>query len=365
MGWTLPLDAGSSRKNNEETIHGTALRCNAERVTKCRAFAGLWKKTTGEGLKKSSLQKAQLGPRLRGGDNSAFLLARAAGDLLAVRVDEQRLAIGADHRLVHHDLAYVLEGRQLVHRVEQDLLEDRAQAARAGLAGQGALGDRAEGARAHLELHALHVEQALVLLDERVLRLGQDLDQRAFVELFQRREHRQAADEFRDQAVLDQVLGLDVLQEVVGGLGVLRAPHLRAEADAGLLGAVAHDLLEAVERAAADEEDVGGIDLDEILVRMLAPALRRHRGDGAFDELEQRLLHALARHVAGDRRVVRLARDLVDLVDVDDAALRLVDVVVAVLQELLDDVLDVLADIARFGERRRVGDHEGNVQQPR
>ena len=81
--------------------------------------------------------------------------------------------------------------------------------------------------------------------------------------------------------------------------------------------------------------------------------------------LEQRLLHALAGHVARDRRVVGLRADLVDLVDVDDAGLRLLDVVVALLQQLLDDVLDVLADVARLGERRGVGDREGHVQQPR
>src|SRR6202000_2339225 len=50
---------------------------------------------------------------------------------------------------------------------------------------------------------------------------------------------------------------------------------------------------------AADEQDVGGVDLQELLLRMLAPALRRHGGDGAFHDLQQRLLHALARHVAG------------------------------------------------------------------
>ncbi len=33
------------------------------------------------------------------------------------------------------------------------------------------------------ELDVFHVEQALVLLDQRVLRLGQDLDQRVLVEV--------------------------------------------------------------------------------------------------------------------------------------------------------------------------------------
>jgi hypothetical protein len=106
------------------------------------------------------------------------------------------------------------------------------------------------------------------------------------------------------------------------------------------------------------------IRLQEFLLGMLAAALRGHGGERAFHELEQRLLHALARHVARYRRVVGLARDLVDLVDVDDAALRALDVVVAVLQQLQHDVLDVLADVAGLGQRRRVGHRERHVKNP-
>ena len=119
------------------------------------------------------------------------------------------------------------------------------------------------------------------------------------------------------------------------------------------------------EGAAADEQDVGRVDLQEFLLRMLAPALRRNRGGGAFHQLEQRLLDALARHVAGDRGIVRLAADLVDLVDVDDPALRLLDIVVGRLEQLEDDVLDILADIAGLGQRGRVGHGERHVEDPR
>ena len=124
-------------------------------------------------------------------------------------------------------------------------------------------------------------------------------------------------------------------------------------------------LFEADERAAADEQDVGGVDLQELLVRVLAAALRRHVALRPFEDLEQRLLHALAGDVAGDRRVVALAADLVDLVDVDDAALRLLLVVARRLVELEDDVLDVLADVARLGEGGGVGDRERHREQAR
>ena len=97
---------------------------------------------------------------------------------------------------------------------------------------------------------------------------------------------------------------------------------------------------------------------------MLAPALGRHGGDGAFHDLQERLLHALARDVPGDRGVVGLAGDLVDLVDVDDAALRPLDIVVGGLEQLQDDVLDVLADIAGLGQGRGVGHRERHVEDP-
>jgi hypothetical protein len=100
-------------------------------------------------------------------------------------------------------------------------------------------------------------------------------------------------------------------------------------------------------------------------VGVLAPTLGRHRGDGALQDLQQRLLDALAGDVPGDRGVVGLAGDLVDLVDVDDARLGLLDVEVRGLDQLEQDVLDVLPDVARLGERRGVRDREGDVEQLR
>ena len=57
-------------------------------------------------------------------------------------------------------------------------------------------------------------EHLLVLLEQRVLRLRENLDQRDLVELLERRHDRQPADELGNQAVLDQVLGLHVAQHL-------------------------------------------------------------------------------------------------------------------------------------------------------
>ncbi len=56
------------------------------------------------------------------------------------------------------------------------------------------------------------------------------------------------------------------------------------------------------------------------------------------------------------------ARHLVDLVDVDDALLGPLDVVVGGLDQLEEDVLDILADVAGLGEGGGVGDGDRDVQ---
>jgi hypothetical protein len=135
------------------------------------------------------------------------------------------------------------------------------------------------------------------------------------------------------------------------------------EAERLLADAPLDHLVEPDERAAADEQDVGRVDLEELLVRVLPAALGGTFATGTFEDLQQRLLDAFTRHVARDRRVLVLAADLVDFVDVDDALLALLDVATGGLQQLEDDVLDVLADVAASVSVVGVDDREGHRQQ--
>ena len=146
----------------------------------------------------------------------------------------------------------------------------------------------------------------------------------------------------------------------VGSASTQPAAHLGP--DPPFADPVGDDLLQTGERTRHDEQHVGGVDLDEFLVRMLATTLRGHRRLGALQDLQQCLLYALAGDVAGDRRVLALAGDLVDLVDVDDAGFGTLDVIVGGLDQLEQDVLDVLADIAGLGQCGGVGDRERDVE---
>src|SRR5438093_2500816 len=200
-------------------------------------------------------------------------------------VEQQRWLVVLDDLGVDDDLLDVAARRDVEHDVEQDVLDHGPQAACAGLELERVLGGRLERVLGEDELDLIERQELLVLLDDRVLRLGQDLHQGFFGQRVDRDDDRQAADELRDQAVLEEVVGDDVLQE----LGLLALALLfssddrRPEAERFLgADAVADDLVQALERAAADEQDVRGVDLDEVLVRVLAPALWRRVGDRAL-----------------------------------------------------------------------------------
>ena len=104
------------------------------------------------------------------------------------------------------------------------------------------------------------------------------------------------------------------------------------ESDGAFADAALDYLLQSNKGSANDEEDVGGVNGCELLVRMLAATLRRHIGNRAFQNLEQRLLHAFTGNIAGDGRILILAADLVDLIDIDDAGLSTRNVSVGGLQ---------------------------------
>ena len=63
----------------------------------------------------------------------------------------------------------------------------------------------------------------------------------------------------------------------------------------------------------------------------------------------------------GDGWVFRLASNLIDFIDVNDASLGPLDVTICSLQEVHDHVLDILTHVACLGKTCRVCDAERNA----
>src|SRR6516165_12753964 len=72
---------------------------------------------------------------------------------------------------------------------------------RTGLAVEGLAGNSAQRLLRQREIDRLHLEQPLVLFDQRVLGLGENELKGRLVEILERGHDGQPADEFRDQAI--------------------------------------------------------------------------------------------------------------------------------------------------------------------
>ena len=98
---------------------------------------------------------------------------------------------------------------------------------------------------------------------------------------------------------------------------------------------------------------------------MFTTALWRNVGDCPFQNLKQRLLYSLARHIARDRGVFIFPANLVDLIDVDDSLLGTFDVAISSLEEFENDVLNVFSNVPGLRKCCRIDDSEGNTQHTR
>src|SRR5436190_3210740 len=95
-----------------------------------------------------------------------------------------------DHLACNNEVFYLLFRRQDVHRFEKDLFHDHHQAAGSDLSFMGLLSDRTKRVVGEFQPDVVELELTLVLLYERVLRLGQDLYQRGLIEFLQCSDNR-------------------------------------------------------------------------------------------------------------------------------------------------------------------------------
>src|SRR5207249_4518762 len=125
--------------------------------------------------------------------------------LLLAPWNERRVDAGEDHLLVDDALGDVLAGGELVHHVQQHLFQDGPQASGTRPPQQSLFRDGLHRVLAELELHAVEFEELLVLLDQRILGLGEDVDEGLLVEVVHVGDDRESSDELNldKQALVD------------------------------------------------------------------------------------------------------------------------------------------------------------------
>ena len=221
-----------------------------------------------------------------------------------------------------------------------------------------------QGGVLKLKLNVLELKHLAVLTHHGVLGLGQNRHQVVLVERLRLGDDGRTSHKLGDHAKGVEILREHLTKQVVlvdrGGAG-----DLGVKAHALVAHAIGDDLVQTNKGTTADEQDVGRVDLQQLLLGMLAAAGGRNACHRALKNLKQCLLNALARNIAGNGEVLGLAGDLVDLVHVDNANLRALNVAIGSVDELEQDVLHILAHVAGLGKRGGISNGKRHLEDAR
>lgn len=241
------------------------------------------------------------------------------------------------------------------------MFEHGTKAAGARTALDSAACDFFEGIGGKFKFNVFEAEESLVLTDEGVARFSEHTDKIMLREFAENGDDGETADEFGDHAVLDEVFGLDLAEDVIFGVeaGVFAC---NIKADTTFTEAAFDDGIESNKGATADEEDVGCVDTNVLLMRMFATTFWWDVAHCALKNFKEGLLDAFTGDVAGDGDIARGLVNFVNFVYVDDTPFRARDIIVCVLEKLEDDVFDVFTDVTGFGEGGGVSNGKGDIK---
>mmetsp|Transcript_14655 Transcript_14655/g.41790 ORF Transcript_14655/g.41790 Transcript_14655/m.41790 type:complete len:268 (+) Transcript_14655:1325-2128(+) len=216
-------------------------------------------------------------------------------------------------------------------------------------------------------------EHGSILLDERVAGLEQDACQFLFAEHAQGAEDRKASDELGDEAIVDEIPLLSLQHGVRVALGDRGRCVGRLQCRANWVPKayaaggqpLGNQLVQPDKRPTTNEQDVRGIDRNELSSGILPSSFFWNVHDRTLEHPQQRLLNALATHIAGDAHRVRLAGDFINFVNIHDSVLGSRRIIPRCLIQLVQNTLHILSDVPRLGQRRGIRHRERDVHQPR
>src|SRR5579871_1006753 len=117
--------------------------------------------------------------------------------------------------------------------------------------------------------------------------------------------------------------------------------------------------------ATTDKENLRGVHLDHFLMGMLSAASWWHIAHRTLNDFQQGLLNALARNITSYAWIFTPTRDLVDLIDVNDAPFCKLNIAVGGVEQIGNDSFHIFANVARFGKTGGIRDGEWHIQHAR
>ena len=129
-------------------------------------------------------------------------------------------------------------------------------------------GNRVQSIVREGQFNTIEFEEFRVLADQRVLGLAENADERLPIQIVNRRHQGQSTNELGDQSELDQILGKRLGEEFTRP-PVGPTTDVGSKPDSPIAHSPTNQIVKARKGSPDNEQDVGGVDLDEFLVGML------------------------------------------------------------------------------------------------
>mmetsp|Transcript_6440 Transcript_6440/g.12722 ORF Transcript_6440/g.12722 Transcript_6440/m.12722 type:complete len:458 (+) Transcript_6440:232-1605(+) len=277
---------------------------------------------------------------------------------------QNRLPLPPHRRCIQVDRMNILDRRNDKHGLHQNVLRNRPQTPRPRPSIERHLRHLLQRTLRSMELNPIHRKLKCILLNQRILRHRQNIHETLFIQPPRRYDDGETTYEFGDHAVLDEVFGYGVVEIFALDFEVVDVFfHFGAKADGGGIHAFVDDVFEAGEGSSADEEDVGGVDLDEVASGVFPSWLLGNIDDVALDDLQERMLNSLPGDIATDADISSRFANLVRFVEVNDSFLASFQILSAFEVELEQNTLNILANIPRLRQTRGIGNDQRDINQ--
>ena len=138
--------------------------------------------------------------------------------------------------------------------------------------------------------------------------------------------------------------------------------NIRVKANSLFTNTISNNLIQANKSATTDEQDIGGINVNKLLLRVLTASCWRNTSNRTLKNLQKCLLNAFTGDITSNREVLGLASNLINLIDVDNTYLSALNIAICGSNELKQDILDIFTNVTSLGKGGCVSNGKRNLK---
>lgn len=144
------------------------------------------------------------------------------------------------------------------------------------------------------KLEILNVEKEMIMIKERIIRIGKNMEKRIEVEVLESRDERKKKEKLRNKEEFKKVLRLKLIEELKDKK-IIEGIESREKEDGGIIEERGNDKVEKRKRKKEDKKDVCSIKMKELMMRMIEKKMRRKGRESELNDIKKGMMKKIER----------------------------------------------------------------------